>query len=209
MRGCMNMKGLAAGICLSAWAMGANAQDNLVDLAYPSSAYTKDLPSFVLAANDTQQAKASSKQAPVATNSDFKESWLTGNKVHQYLGLATIIAAVATAGSAPGEGCETNCPPPSQLPPRETNGRHAKLAQATVNLAAATILTGLIYHWDDFALEDGIGDPDNLHVLLGVGGALTMAYAVQKSRQSDVPISHAGIAELGALAMAVGISLTW
>jgi hypothetical protein len=78
-----------------------------------------------------------------------------------------------------------------------------------VNLAAATIITGLIYHWNDFSTEDGWTDPDNMHVMLGVAGALTMAYAVQKSRQSDVQVSHAFPAELGALAMAVGIRLTW
>jgi peptidoglycan/LPS O-acetylase OafA/YrhL len=207
MKGYLKIRCLIAGMCLTALAWNANAQEGAVDLAFPSHAYTKDAQSILLAANDTPQEKSAKKTAPIAINTDFQESWFTGAKVHQYLGLATIVAAVATAASAPGEGCEKNCTGP--LPPRDTTGRHAKLAQATVNLAAATIITGLIYHWNDFSTEDGWTDPDNMHVMLGVGGALAMAYAVQKSRQSDVQVSHAGTAELGALAMAVGIRLTW
>ena len=110
--------------------------------------------------------------------------------------------------TAPGEGCEHNCNPATQ-PPRDVNGTHAQLAKATVAMAAATIVSGLITHWDDFSLEDGWSDPDNLHVLLGVTGAALMAYAVNKSANSSVPVSHAGIAELGALGMLVAIKLTW
>jgi hypothetical protein len=46
-------------------------------------------------------------------------------------------------------------------------------------------------------------------VLLGVAGAALMAYAVDKSMNSSVPVSHAGMAELGALGMLVAIKLTW
>ena len=85
----------------------------------------------------------------------------------------------------------------------------AKPAKATIAMAYATIATGLLAHWDDFHLEDGITDPDNLHVLLGVTGAALMAYAVNKSKNSSVPVSHAGIAELGALGMVAAIKITW
>jgi hypothetical protein len=104
------------------------------------------------------------------------------------------------------EGCEHNC---AANTPRETNGTHAKLAKATVAMAAATIATGLIGHWNDFHLEDGITDPDNLHVLLGVTGAALMAYAVNKSMHSSTEVSHAGIAEMGALGMVAAIKITW
>lgn len=136
----------------------------------------------------------------------YKPPFLTGSNAHMYLGLATIVAAVATAATAPGS-CDQNCPNPA--PPRDVNGTHAQLAKATVGLAAATIASGLLVHWDDFYLEDGITDPDNLHVLLGVSGAALMAYAVNKSMNSPVKVSHAGVAELGAAIMLVGIKLTW
>jgi len=67
----------------------------------------------------------------------------------------------------------------------------------------------LLYHWDDFHLEDGLSDPDNQHVMLGTAGALLMLFALNKSMKSNVPTSHAGYAELGGVAMAVAIKLTW
>jgi len=197
----------AAWLCLAALSGTAFAQDAAFDVPLASGAYVKDYESFKLAAaNDTAASvKKAESAAPEVKKSEFESSWLTGNKTHKYLGLGTIVLAGLTAATAP-EGCEHNC---SANTPRETNGTHAKLAKATVAMAAAAIATGLITHWDDFALEDGITDPDNLHVLLGVTGAALMAYAVNKSKNSAVPVSHAGIAELGALGMVAAIKITW
>lgn len=199
----------AALLCLAVLSGTTFAQDAAFDLPLASSAYVRDYESFKLAAaNDTDVlAKKSNSTAPEVKKAEFEPSWLTGGKVHQYLGLGTIMLAGLTAVTAPDEGCEHNCPNPP--PPRDTNGTHAKLAKATVAMAAATIATGLIAHWDDFHLEDGLTDPDNLHVLLGVTGAALMAYAVNKSKNSAVPVSHAGIAELGALGMVAAIKITW
>jgi hypothetical protein len=36
-----------------------------------------------------------------------------------------------------------------------------------------------------------------------------MMYAINKSANSKTPVSHAGIAELGAVAMVVAVKLTW
>lgn len=200
----------AAVLWLAALSGTAFAQEAAYDLPLASSAYVKDYESFKLAANETDApVKKAGRTAPEAKNADFEPSWFTGSKVHQYLGISTIVAALATAASAPGEGCEGPACATVPQKPRDVNGTHAKLAKATVALAAATIVTGLITHWDDFYFEDGITDPDNLHVLLGVTGAAMMAYAVNKSKNSAVPVSHAGIAELGALGMAVAIKLTW
>jgi hypothetical protein len=208
------MKGMkfmsAAMLCLAGLSGTAFAQEQAFDLPQASGAYIKDYESFKLAAaNETSVAVKKESAAPEIKKSEFEPSWLTGGKVHQYLGLGTIVLAGLTAATAPGEGCEQNCPPPSQRPPRDTNGTHAKLAKATVAMAAAAITTGLITHWDDFSLSDGITDPDNLHVLLGITGAALMAYAVNKSKNSAVPVSHAGIAEMGALGMVAAIKITW
>jgi hypothetical protein len=89
------------------------------------------------------------------------------------------------------------------------NGRHATLAKATVAMAAATIATGLYAHWHDISLEEGLSDPDNLHVLLAGTGALLLAYAANMSANSSTPVNHAGIAEAGALGMVVAVKLTW
>ncbi len=207
------MKGMkfmsAAMLCLAGLSGTAFAQEQAYDLPLASGAYVKDYESFKLAAaNETSVVVKKEGAAPEIKKSEFEPSWLTGGKVHQYLGLGTIVLAGVTAATAPGEGCEHNCTA-ATTQPRDTHGTHAKLAEATIAMAAAAIATGLITHWDDFSLSDGITDPDNLHILLGVTGAAVMAYAVNRSKNSAVPISHAGIAELGALGMVTAIKITW
>ncbi len=165
---------------------------------------------FLLAQNDVAAPSAAPAAGAVAaTPAEFKEPVFTLNKTHKFLGVSTIVAAAATMFTAPGEACETNCPPPSQQPPRNRTGTHAKLARATVALATATIITGIIAHWDDIHLANGISDPDNLHALLGITGAFLMEKAVNKSAGSAVPVAHAGEAELGALLMVAGIKMVW
>lgn len=188
----------------------AFAQESAFDLPLTSSTYVKDYESFKLAAaNDADVlVKKSGSAAPVVGTTPFEPPLITGRKVHQYLGLGTIVFAALTAMTAPDNECERNCAATATAP-RQTNGTHAHLAEATVSMAAAAIATGLIVHWDDFKLTDGITDPDNLHILLGVTGAALMAYAVNKSKNSAVPISHAGIAEMGALGMVAAIKITW
>ncbi len=197
----------AVGMCLAVFSGTVLAQDAAVTLPSASSAYIKDYEAFKLAANETDvQGKKSTSAAPEVKKSEFEPSWLTGSKTHQYLGLATIVGAGLTALTAP-EGCENNCSASSS--PRKTNGTHAHLAEATVAMAAATIVTGVLAHWDDIHFSEGFTDPDNLHVMFGVTGAALMAYAVNKSKHSSVPVSHAGIAEAGALGMVAAIKITW
>jgi hypothetical protein len=196
----------AATLGLAALSGTAYAQEAAFELPSASGTYIKDYASFKLAANETDMpVKKTVSAAPEIKQSEFEPSWLTGSKAHQYLGLATIVGAGLTALTAQ-EGCELNC---TATTPRETNGTHAKLAKATVAMAAATIVTGLIVHWDDIHFDEGFADPDNLHVIFGVTGAALMAYAVNKSKNSSTPVSHAGIAELGAVGMLVAIKLTW
>lgn len=168
-------------------------------------------PAIMLAQADTGTAATAERNAidPAKPAADFREPIFTLNKTHKFLGLSTIVAAAATAMTAPGEACETNCPPPSQQPPRNRTGTHAKLARATVALATAAIITGIAAHWDDIHLDNGITDPDNLHALLGITGAFLMQKAVNKSAGSAVPVAHAGEAELGALLMVAGIKMVW
>ena len=162
----------------------------------------------LLAANQTGTMPGTTDISPAQPDAKFQPPWLSGSKMHQYLGLGTVLFAGLTALSSPEEGCEHNCPP--QPAPRETSGTtHTRFARTTAALAVATVVTGLIYHWDDFHLEDGFADPDNQHVMLAGAGALMMLYAINKSAKSSVPTSHAGIAELGAASMLVAIKLTW
>lgn len=186
------------------------AQEAPLDFTLPSQSISSADSFMLLAANEaTTPANTPAKtvSSPKASSAEFEPPLISGSNTHLYLGLATIAAAALTAVTAPGEGCEHG--PCGPQPPRDINGTHAKLAKATVALAAATIATGVIVHWNDFHFEDGFTDPDNLHAMLGITGAALMAYAVNKSAASTVKVSHAGVAELGALGMIVAIKLTW
>jgi hypothetical protein len=209
MRKEMKLSLLAASICLATCSNMSYASDAALNLSLPAANVINQDAKFFMAANEssTSPEQKAANKALAKTVPEYDAPLWAGSNVHKYLGLATIGAALGTMMTA-SEGCEHNC---TNAVPRDTTGTHATLAKTTAVLAAATVVTGLISHWDDFALEDGWSDPDNLHVLLGVTGAALLGYATIKSA-SDTgtnPVSHAGIAELGALGMGVAIALTW
>lgn len=201
-------KNFAAGICLLtlSGAVYASEAPPSFELPTVASSYTGNSKSYLLASNE---AGIATKQtaAPLDKPSEFQPRFFTMSKAHQYLGLGTLALMGLTVVTNPGEGCEQNC---GVQPPRKTSGTaHTRFARAAATFAAATVTSGLIAHWDDFHVEDGFSDPDNLHALLGATGAALMLYAVNKSAKSSTQTSHAGMAELGGVAMAVAIKLTW
>ncbi len=197
------LRQLAAGVCLAALAGTGYAAESTLDLTLPASHfYTQDTASFMLAANDTDVAKTKAETVQATPSAEFEPKLLSGSKIHQYLGIGT----VALAGLA----FATHIHPADPNGPRDVSGTHAQLGKATAVMALATVATGLYAHWDDFNLEDGWSDPDNLHVLLAATGAALMAYAIEKSAsQSMGTVNHAAMAELGAVGMIVAIKLTW
>lgn len=208
---------LAANLCLMILSGMVYADDAFTGFDFPSSSrfYTSSSPyihsrSYLLALNEADVASKEPAAMPAAPAAGLEPPLFSGSNAHKYMGLGTVLFVGLTALTAPDEDCETNCPPPSQQPPRKTSGTtHTRFARTAAALAAATVATGLLYHWDDFHVEDGFSDPDNQHVMLATAGALLMLYAVNKSAKSAVPTSHAGTAELGGVAMAVAIKITW
>ena len=206
-----------AGICLVIFSGGVYADTAAGNVVLPPVAgfYTNNAQflrsgqlnssSYLLAANDGNAAQSQADVTPEAPAVKFEPPLMSERKVHQYLGLGTVLFAGLTMLAAPGESEGA-----VQTAPRQTSGTtHTRLARTTAALAAATVITGLLFHWNDFHLDDGFSDPDNQHVMLAGTGAMLMLYAVNKSAKSSVPTSHAGIAELGAALMLVGIKLTW
>ncbi|MDX8398870.1 MAG: hypothetical protein R8K20_01320 [Gallionellaceae bacterium] len=205
----VKLKQVTVGLCLSVLAASSYAADNMLDLSLPASShYTQDAKSFMLASNDADLVRVKKNIAPVTPAAEFDPPLISGSNIHQYLGISAVALAGMAMLSSPGEGCEENCSNVVQAP-RDVNSAHAQFAKASAIMAVATVASGLISHWDDFSLEDGWTDPDNMHALLGVAGAALMAYAVTTSANSAVPVSHAGMAELGALGMVAAIKLTW
>ncbi len=202
------IKFAAAALCLAVCSGTTWAKEQTTELPRLTSEYVKDPAAFKLAANEPEVlVKKPGGAAPTARQPAFEPPMFSGSNVHKYLGIATVAAAAATFLTHK-DRCEgAACAGPQ--PPRSTHNTHANFGKATAVLAAATVATGLLSHWDDFNLEDGLADPDNQHVLLGATGAALMMYAINKSARSNVPTSHAGVAELGALGMIVAIKLTW
>jgi hypothetical protein len=220
---------IVAAICLAIFSGMACADDIGMNPELPTAAsvYAKDLQSlksrsfnlqavnaqpvnssvFLLAANEEGALSGQEAIAPATPPAQFEPPWISGRKAHQYLGLGTVAFAGLTMLAAPEDRCESNC---GSQPPRQTSGTtHTRLARTTAALAVATVMTGLIYHWNDIHWEDPFTDPDKMHARLAAAGALLMLYAVDKSAHSPVPTSHAPAAELGAVAMLVAIKLTW
>jgi len=195
---------LFAACVLAGLSTAAYSDESMAELRFPlSRPYIPDTKSIKLAANDTEIVKSNTNLTKENLVAEYEPPLITKNKIHQYLGLSTIALAGLTAMTSPEDCDEGSCPP------RDITGTHATLAKATVAMALATIATGIYAHWDDFSLKDGWSDPDNLHVILGLSGTALMAYAVNKSANSSVPVNHAAMAESGALLMVVAIKLTW
>lgn len=177
----------------------ALAQDDQMTVVRSSEYVAASGPSLITATDSVVLVKTSAEATAEPAKAEFEPPLISGSNMHKLLGLATVGAAGATFLTHHHD----------KAPPRARNDTHAKLGKTTAVLAAATVISGLITHWDDFATEDGITDPDNLHVLLGAGGAALMAYAINKSMNSKTPVSHAELAELGAASMILAIKLTW
>ncbi|MGE4296135.1 MAG: hypothetical protein AB7E49_10575 [Campylobacterales bacterium] len=117
-----------------------------------------------------------------------QKPFFTGNNAHKYLGYATLIAAAL-----------------SGLAPKEEGGLHEYAGYAAGGLAIATTATGLAYHMDDIHPGYGLKDPDNIHALLGAGGALIMAAGLASAPED----SHAGPAAAGAGLMMLSLYFVW
>lgn len=163
---------------------GLSRADTALNLNLPAG-YTND--SFLIALNEASKEEADTKPKK-NLHVDFEEPTFSGEKFHQYLGLTTLGLVALTA-----------------IAPKEEDGLHEIAAQSAALAAGATVGTGLVFHWNDFHLEDGITEPDNLHMILGSVGALLMAAAVSQAPEGG----HAGLGILGGSAMAVAVKITW
>lgn len=199
-------KNIAASICMAALSGMAYAGDSVQDIAIPSitSAYTHGSKSYMLALND---AGTTRKQASAATSSqaaEFEPPMFSGSNAHKYLGLGTLALVIATAIAPKPPEVEDRAPTQAEVD-AQNSSTHAKLGRAAAAMAAATVTIGLLTHWDDFHLEDGWTDPDNMHAMLGAAGALAMLFAVSQAPESG----HSSEGILGGVAMGVAVKLTW
>lgn len=205
----MSLIKIAAGICLasfSGWVIADTAVSDVTKLS-PTSMYSQNPQSYMLALNEAAPMDSQANDATIeaaaklsAQSAEFEPPFFSGSNAHKYMGLGTLILVAATAMTAPEED-----EGPTVSTQSRTQGTHQSLGRLTAAMAAATVTSGLLTHWDDFHLEDGIADPDNLHVLLGTLGAIAMLNAVSKAPGNG----HPGTGIAGGIAMGAAIKLTW
>jgi hypothetical protein len=172
---------LAAAVCIIPQSLWAQGQP--LDMS--------PIPTPWLASNDlngtTSSVSFDSKETS-SSDATFEAPLFSGNKVHQYLGIGALGLLALAIVSPKGE-----------------NGPHEYFATGSAVLGTAAATTGLIYHWDDFDFDDGLSDPDNLHMLLGSTGALLMLAAISQAPEGG----HPALGIAGGVAMGVAVKLTW
>ncbi|MDH4233688.1 MAG: hypothetical protein OEV15_00940 [Gallionella sp.] len=197
---------IAISTCLVAASGLVHADDATQNIAIPSiaSPYTKSSKSYMLALNDADAPQKQASATAASQSAEFEPPMFSKSNAHKYLGLGTVALVVATALAPKPAENEGGTLTQAQIDEQESSN-HARLGKAAATLAAATVVTGLIAHWDDFHVEDGWTDPDNMHALLGTAGALAMLFAVSNAPGGG----HAGVGVTGGVAMAAAIKLTW
>ncbi len=161
--------------------------------------------SMLLFSASVEAAGEGYKPANIPQVNTFEEPVFTANKMHMYLGLGSLAAAALTGALAPGgDGVvATN--------QSATNTPHYYAANAAIALGGAAIVSGLILHWDDITLANGILDPDLMHMMLGVLGTAGYVYAASKApRLIGGPSNgHAAAGIAGAAMMMTAIAYQW
>jgi hypothetical protein len=116
---------------------------------------------------------------------------LDAEKLHKYLGYASVLLAGMTAVS--GSHKEA----------------HYAAAYSTIAASVATLTTGYMAYGDRFSFEDGIFTEDNNHIILGTIGALGCIAAVALADSSGGN-SHdnIGVVAGGAMVLSV-ITIKW
>jgi len=180
----------------------AQAQDNKPYMLSEFNISADSIDSSLLLADSSAPRRAGST-VPNIPDSAFEKPAFTQNNLHMYLGLASLGFGALTAITAP-DGYD----------PDLLNSVHYKAAKASWQFGAAAIGTGLWSHWDDFHVEDGLLDRDNLHVILGtlgvVGYYLAVKGAVDQYNNNGYPSKeHASKGIFGGAAMLTAIVLTW
>ena len=144
-------------------------------------------PVLYLAANE-EKLSSTMQPSDSSAASEYKDRMFTGNKIHKYLGIGSVGAALLTI-----------------LAPKEEDGAHEYLAKTSAVLGLGAVATGLGFHYEDISMANGMKDPDNLHALWAGLGAVGIGMAAATG--PDVP--HAAYGALGTIGMMVGIKYTW
>jgi len=187
----------------------ASAQDTTNNILLADLNFNiEDMDTQMLFADSGAPASSVHASVPNIPDSAFEKPAITANQTHMYLGLASM----AMGGLA---GLTADSVKKDNGSAALKSNVHVVAAKAAWQLGALAIGTGLWTHWDDFHLEDGLLDRDNLHVLLGTLGVVGYYLAVNSAvnnyntNNGSVSTGHATYGIFGGAAMITGIALTW
>jgi hypothetical protein len=122
---------------------------------------------------------------------DHGERGLDAEKLHKYLGYATVLLVGLTAVTGNNKDI------------------HYGAAYSTIAASLGTIATGYLAHGDRLTFEDGIFTEDNNHILSGTLGALACIAAVALADSSGGH-DHDAIGIVGGSAMALSVvTIRW
>lgn len=140
---------------------------------------------------------------------EYKESWLTANKLHLYLGLGSMAAAIVTAATAPEEPEEDVIQVNQRKNAKKTTHYYAAMTAAA--LGGAAVASGFLLHWDDITNSEGLMDPDVMHLILGLVGTAGYLWAISKAPKfvGDSNNGHSAAGILGGALMATAIVIEW
>ena len=155
-----------------------------------------------LAAAQAWQPAAGGETTAAAAEEDFRTPLFTPNRLHEYLGFGSLIAAGLAAATPPDDDEDENG---GTSDGDKDDGFHHNAAVTAAVLGGLAVATGFLFHHDDIGPSYGLGDPDNLHMMLGLLG--TLGYATAVSKAPDEVHAAAGIT--GLASMAVAIKLEW
>jgi len=144
--------------------------------------------SVIYLADADEKLSAKMEHSESNEASEYKDRMFTGNKIHKYLGIGSVGAALLTI-----------------LMPKEEDGPHEYFAKTSAVLGLGAVATGLAFHYEDVSVAGGLKDPDNLHALWAGLGAVGIGMAA--STGPDTP--HATYGALGTIAMMIGVKYTW
>lgn len=195
----------AAMVLLLGLATTTYAQENYDNVMLADLDFNVELLSSDILLADNRATSGSGRvSTPNIPDSAFEKPMFTENNLHMYLGLASMAMGIVTGLTVP-----------DAADPDLLNTVHYKAAKASWQLGAAAVGTGLYSHWDDFHIEDGILDRDNLHVLLGLAGTIGYYLAVKNAvnnyntKAGTVGTDHASKGIFGGAAMLTAIAITW
>jgi len=118
----------------------------------------------------------------------YEYRMFTASKIHKYLGIGSVAAALLVL-----------------ISPKEEGGAHEYLAKTSAVLGLGAVVTGFTTHYEDISLSNGFKDPDNLHALFAGLGALGITAAAATG--PDDP--HVAYGLVGLTGMLIGVKLEW